>query len=113
MKKRLIEFLTYLKIGQNAFEKRVGLSTGSICNLNHGLRSDKLAQIAAEYPELNMRWLLLGEGEMLREIVPLELTPEFVEMKKNVEELTKTVYLLREIIADMREKEKSIRGNVG
>lgn len=65
MKKRLIEFFESLGITQNAFEDSCGLTRGTITKLNLGLRSDKLAQIASAYPELNLRWLLLGEGEML------------------------------------------------
>ena len=65
MKSRLIEFLNYLQMGQNSFEISVGWSTGTIFNLNKGIRSDKLALLAMKHPELNLRWLLLGEGEML------------------------------------------------
>jgi hypothetical protein len=65
MKSRLIQFLNHLQIGQNSFEISVGWSTGTIFNLNKGIRSDKLALLAMKHPELNLRWLLLGEGEML------------------------------------------------
>ena len=65
MKSRLIEFLNHLKMGQNSFEISVGWSKGTIFNLNKGIRSDKLALLAAKHPELNLRWLLLGEGDML------------------------------------------------
>ena len=65
MKARLLEFLKSQGISQNAFEDSCNLTRGTITKLNLGLRSDKLAQIASAYPQLNLRWLLLGEGEML------------------------------------------------
>ena len=65
MKERLLEYLKYRKIGQNAFEDQCGISQGTINKINHGIRSDKLALIAKACPDLNLRWLLLGEGCML------------------------------------------------
>ena len=67
MKERLLEYLKFLNIGQNAFEDACGLSQGTINKINHGIRSDKLALIAAHCPDLNLRWLLLGEGSMILE----------------------------------------------
>lgn len=65
MKDRLLKYLKYRDVGQNAFEEFCGLSRGSINKINLGIRTDKLALIAKACPELNLRWLLLGEGEML------------------------------------------------
>ena len=67
MKERLLNYLKYRGLGQNSFEDLCGLSQGTINKINHGIRSDKLALIAKSCPDLNLRWLLLGEGEMLLE----------------------------------------------
>lgn len=67
MKERLLEYLKYRQLGQNAFEDSCGISQGTINKLNHGIRSDKLALIAKACPDLNLRWLLLGEGSMVLE----------------------------------------------
>ena len=78
MKERLLEFLRVREISNHAFERAAGLSDSTVYNLNKGLRSDKLAQIALAFPELNIRWLLTGEGEMLSELshaVPNKTTP--------------------------------------
>ncbi len=66
MKERLLEYLKYRNLGFNAFENLCGLSMGTISKINHGLRTDKLALIAQTCPDLNIRWLITGEGEMLR-----------------------------------------------
>ena len=67
MKERLLRYLKHLKMGQNAFETHCGLSLGTISKINLGLRGDKIAQIAEACPDLNIRWLLTGEGKMLSE----------------------------------------------
>ena len=66
MKKRLIDFLTYLGIGQNKFEKKCGLSIGFVNTLKGNATIKTLNKIEATYPELNLEWLKTGEGKMLR-----------------------------------------------
>lgn len=67
MKERLIEFLGHLGIGQNKFAQNVGLSSGFVNNLGEGINLKSLQKILTTYPELNERWLLTGEGNMIRE----------------------------------------------
>ncbi|KAA6303184.1 MAG: hypothetical protein EZS26_000787 [Candidatus Ordinivivax streblomastigis] len=66
-KTRLLEFLTYLGIGQNAFEKINGISNGYISHLKSSIGSDIINKISSNYPELNIDWLLNGKGIMIRE----------------------------------------------
>ena len=66
VKQRLIEFLKYLKMGQNKFEKLVGISNGYIAHLKANPSPEKINMICSVYPELNVDWLLTGEGEMLK-----------------------------------------------
>lgn len=48
------------------FEREAGLSNGYTSQLKSAPGPGKRMQIAAAFPELNMGWLLTGEGEMLR-----------------------------------------------
>lgn len=66
-----MQYLRYRKMGQNAFESYCGLSLGVVSKINFGMRSDKIAQIAEACPDLNIRWLLTGEGKMLSENFPV------------------------------------------
>ena len=66
MKERLIEFLAYLGIGQNKFERAVGFSTGFVNKVGDSIREANLAKITRAYPELNISWLKTGEGDMIR-----------------------------------------------
>lgn len=64
MKERLILLCQNLHIGQNAFEKKCGWSTGTICSYNKGIRTDKLEGVIEAFPTLNIKWLIAGKGEM-------------------------------------------------
>jgi hypothetical protein len=66
MKERLIKFLTYLKMGQNSFEEKVGLSRGFVNKVGDSIREKNLHKIITHYPELNVNWLKTGEGSMLK-----------------------------------------------
>lgn len=65
-KERLLEFLSYLNVGQTVFEKKVGISNGYINNLKGSIGPAIINKISDVYPELNSEWLLNGKGEMLK-----------------------------------------------
>jgi len=65
VKERLISFISYKNIGQNRFEKESGISNGYISHLKSSIGSDVLTKIASTYNDLNIVWLLTGNGEML------------------------------------------------
>ena len=69
---RLNDFHLYLKSkgygGRNVFEVEIGKKPGYLTTAlkkETGLGSDVLEQIATKFPDLNLRWLLTGDGEML------------------------------------------------
>lgn len=66
MKKRLLEFLAYLGIGQNKFEEKVGLSIGYINKLSGDMKLNTINKIISTYPELDKEWLIAGKGAMLK-----------------------------------------------
>ena len=65
VKERLIQFLAYKNIGQNKFEKESGISNGYISHVKSSIGSDVLTKIISVYSDLNIIWLLTGNGEML------------------------------------------------
>lgn len=70
MKKRLIEFIAYLKIGQLKFEENTGLSRGYVNKVGDNITLKSLDKIIKAYPELNVNWLKTGEGSMLKGSTP-------------------------------------------
>lgn len=69
MKDRLLIFLEHLGVGQNKFAQSVGLSAGFVNNLGENISSKSLNKILSVYPQLNEKWLLTGEGQMIKPMV--------------------------------------------
>jgi SOS-response transcriptional repressor LexA len=67
MKERLIKFLAHLGLGQDKFEKKVGLSRGFVNKVGDSMREVSIKKILAVYPDLNINWLKTGEGSMLKD----------------------------------------------
>lgn len=65
-KDRILIFLEYLGMGQNAFEKKCGISNGYISNSRGSFGSRIISKISTAYPDLNVEWLMTGEGTMLK-----------------------------------------------
>ena len=70
VKDRIKFFINYLGIGQSKFEKECNLSNGYINNLKGNIGTSKLEYILKAYPELNINWLVYGDGEMLNSTLP-------------------------------------------
>ena len=71
-KSRIVEFArSQYDKGQNNFEMFCGIPIGSINGpKKNGMAAINLAKIAERCPGLNLRWLLLGDGEMLERRTP-------------------------------------------
>lgn len=63
---RFKEFIAYKGLTVSAFERECGLSNGYVKGVKNYLGEDKRRSIILKFPELNMGWLLTGEGPMLR-----------------------------------------------
>ena len=65
---RISLYLQFRKISPHAFEKKIKLSNGYFSKqLRHlgSVGSDILIKINIAYPELNILWVLIGEGQMI------------------------------------------------
>lgn len=64
VKERLKLFLREYNISGVDFCESIGVSSGFISGMRKSIQPDKLINIMKSYPELNIEWLLTGEGEM-------------------------------------------------
>lgn len=61
-KTRLVTFARKkYDMGMTRFEEYTGINSGTINKIRDGISTTTLAKIADACPELNLRWLLLGE----------------------------------------------------
>lgn len=67
VKQRLVMFIKSKHMKQYQFEQTIGVSSGYITSIRKSIGADKLFRIQETYPELNINWLLYGEGDMLNE----------------------------------------------
>lgn len=66
VKERLKEYLIHKNLRINYFEKSIGASNSFVNNIRVSISPDKLEKIANIYKDLNITWLLTGEGEMIK-----------------------------------------------
>lgn len=76
VKYRLIQYLEIKKVSKAEFGRAIGVSSAFVTSMRKSIQPDKVESIALNYPDLNITWLLTGNGEMLRtedkqEYVPL------------------------------------------
>lgn len=65
-KERLKEFVSKQGLGQNAFEKKVGIAVGYLASKSVSVTSDTIEKVIENFPNLNLDWLMTGKGEMLK-----------------------------------------------
>ncbi len=82
VKNRLIAFIEYKGLSKNKFEKVCGFSQRYVSNISVSIQPDKLERISLNFPELNIGWLLTGEGEMLRKSFGVECEDDEREKEK-------------------------------
>lgn len=70
VKERLIYFLNEINISKSEFGRRIGVSSAFVTSIRKSIQPDKIQSISLEFPELNIQWLLTGEGDMLKASEP-------------------------------------------
>lgn len=78
VKQRLKTYLDSKGLSQLSFCKTLKVSTGYISSMRKSISPDKISSIAANYPDLNITWLLTGQGSMLNDekLSPSPITAE-------------------------------------
>ena len=64
-KERLKAYLDYKKITQIAFAESIGASTGYVNAMSKGFGPKYEAIVREKYPDLNIGWVMTGDGDML------------------------------------------------
>lgn len=70
VKNRLIEYLKNEGISKAKFGRIIGVSSAYITSMRKSIDKDKLKIIALNFPNLNIDWLLYGDGRMLKSTSP-------------------------------------------
>ncbi len=65
IKQRILYFAGTLGISKRDFYTKIGVSRGTL-ESKTGITEDVITKFFATYPEVNVEWLMLGMGEMLK-----------------------------------------------
>lgn len=110
---RIIQFLDCKDISKNKFYIKTGLSNGFL-DKKPNIGADKIEIIHSNYPEINLEWLITGEGPMLKEekITPIYNSvvnespvtdSEIIQhLNKEIEEHRKAIKIKQSIIAKLK-----------
>ena len=63
-KERMMQLIAALGMSKAEFERVCGLSNGYVNSIRNTIGSKGIAQILAQFPQVNKSWLVFGEGEM-------------------------------------------------
>ena len=66
VKDRLLYFLKTKRIRPAEFTRTFGVSRAYISSMRKAPSNEMLEKISLEYPELNMEWLITGDGTMIK-----------------------------------------------
>lgn len=66
IKERLIAYLRYKGVNNSEFGRIIGVSNAYISSIRKSIQPDKVEKISTNFPDLNMSWLITGDGEMLK-----------------------------------------------
>ena len=85
-KDRLEQFIRTMGYSTREFERAIGVSNGTVRHITDALSANLKEKISANFPQLDMNWLLTGEGDMLRSsvTVPTERQPTNIPIAKPV-----------------------------
>ncbi|PQL94299.1 helix-turn-helix domain-containing protein, partial [Apibacter adventoris] len=66
VKERIKKFVSYKNISIRNFCNIIGVSSAYITSMRKSIQPDKLESISLHFPDINIEWLLTGEGSMLK-----------------------------------------------
>ena len=87
IKDRLVGFIKYKGISVAGFENVCELSPRYVSKINNIIGSDVLEKIIRHNPDLNVYWLITGEGEMDRHKAVELLVRGFIKIENPMADL--------------------------
>ena len=93
VKERIKIYLKECEISQARFCKQIGLSPGYIGAMRKSFQPETINKIVSEYPDLNITWLLTGDGDMLNKDTagPVEYKEFMTALQKEQEMLSEAL----------------------
>lgn len=113
---RIKEFIDFKGMSVRSFEKKVNFSNGAFASQfknRKNIGSDKIENILQTYPDINPRWLLTGNGQMLLNNENIDSNPEMVGLLKKIIKLQEQNAILKDqLLKIKKEQEPDFYGQI-
>ena len=119
---RLMQFIKYVGLSARQFDLSIGASNGYTLRMKKNsasIGSDVIENIIQKYPQLNLIWLITGEGEMLNPDVTAIQNNELphsqkIKIEKIIEKKIKArqELELRELLKEVTEEIEKRKENI-
>lgn len=104
---RISERISYLmerlNLSQNQFSKEIGTSSAMISQIVTGgkdsFRVDLIQKIITRYPDLNPRWLLLGQGDIWQK----QVDPSYLDLDQRIDKIEDDLLFIHAKIKNIRD----------
>lgn len=93
-------------VSQRLFSKSLGQSVGWLANASSTVSSDALINLFIKYPKYSWRWILFGEGDILKADIP-----QNDENQEKKIETGKLSEMYKEELAELRQENSKIRAS--
>lgn len=119
VKERLIAFIDYKGITKNKFETLCGLGKRYVSNISRSISPDVAERISLTFPDLNMGWVMTGEGEMLKTkpekpaetiSIPIDVFRLNLNLTETIRQQQETIQMLTEML---NQRQGTKKENVG
>ena len=103
VKHRLKIFINNEKLTVSNFEKLINVANGYVNSISKSIGIDKIEIILENFPKLNVEWLLVGKGKMLKENDEnngnnFDFKEKYYQSLEEIQGLAKTILNLQEYI---------------
>lgn len=114
VKERLIAFIGYKGITKNKFETLCGLSKRYVSNISRSISPDVVERISLTFPDLNMGWVMTGEGKMIKEApdqptetvtIPIDVLRLNLNLTETIRQQQETIQMLTEMLNQRQGKQ--------
>lgn len=109
IKQRIIQYLAFKGITHYRCYKDSGMTYG-ILGQKGGINEENLLKFTEKYQDINTRWLLLGEGDIIQTTETRDIEEEIKEIEEKLPEITPDFLLKRyeELIIENSELKKKL-----
>ena len=97
VKVRLESYIRYKGVSVREFERNAKLSVGFVRNIRQNISPTKQKAIRSAYPELNVGWLLTGDGEMLIDKMPDSVSNSGIKEEESIKQRFKEYAIYRNL----------------